>query len=294
MGVIMRHLLRLSDLTKDEINSLLNRAQLFYDGVPVPQFTDSIVANLFFEPSTRTQYSFNVAETKLGMRVVSFDPKGSSILKDESFYDTVKTIDSFGVTAIVIRHSTTEYYNELKGNINAAILNGGDGTGNHPTQSLLDLLTIKQEFREFSGLKCAIIGDIRHSRVAHTNFEVMKRLGMEVVTSGPEEYMEAGYEFEPFEKAVRTSDIVMLLRVQHERHDLEKGFSKEEYHNKFGINAKTAGWMKPNAIIMHPAPINRGVEIADDIVESDRSRIFKQMKNGVFVRMAALEWVIGG
>ena len=285
----MKNLLTLKELSVDEIMRLITRADEFLSGIPAPVFSDKIAANLFFEPSTRTQYSFNVAEEKLGMRVVSFNPESSSLKKDETFYDTVKVFDSFGVDVVVIRHAENAYYDRLTGRINAAILNGGDGTGNHPTQSLLDLMTIKKEFGRFEGLKCAIIGDIRHSRVAHTNFEVMTRLGMEVVTSGPEVYQEEGYNFQPFANAVSSSDIIMLLRVQHERHADDAGFRKDSYHAEFGMTADRVGMMKPEAIIMHPAPFNRGVEIANEIVECERSRIFTQMRNGVFIRMAVVE-----
>ena len=291
----MKHLLSLRDISTEEILEILNRADAFANGARPPKYEDKIAANMFFEPSTRTQYSFNVAEVKLGMRVISFSPESSSLKKDESFYDTVKVLDSFAVDVIVIRHTENEYYNRLLGHVDAAILNGGDGTGDHPTQSLLDLMTIRQEFDRFEGLRCAIIGDIRHSRVAHTNYEVMTRLGMDVVTSGPDIYKESRFPFIPFEEAISNSDIVMLLRVQHERHGgMEEGFSKNEYHNCYGINNERIKLMKKDAIIMHPAPFNRGVEIADDIVECDRSRIFKQMKNGVFVRMAVIERAIEG
>ncbi|MBQ7093876.1 MAG: aspartate carbamoyltransferase, partial [Clostridia bacterium] len=204
-------------------------------------------------------------------------------------YDTVKLFDAIGCDFLVIRSPEVEYYKQLLGHVNAAILNAGDGTGNHPTQSLLDLLTIRQEFGKFEGLKCCICGDISHSRVAHTNFEVMRRLGMEVVTSGPDMFMEEGMNFEPFETALATSDIVMMLRVQHERHDGSVQFDKDEYHKNFGLTAENVAKMKDNAIIMHPAPFNRGVEIADEVVECDKARIFKQMSNGVFVRMAVLK-----
>ena len=291
----MKHLLTLRDLKKEEIFRILDRADTFSEGTRPPNFSDKIAVNMFFEPSTRTQYSFNVAEVKLGMRVISFSPESSSLKKDESFYDTVKVMDSFGVDIIVIRHTKNQYYNQLLGHINAAILNGGDGTGDHPTQSLLDLMTIRQEYGHFEGLKCAIIGDIRHSRVAHTNFEVMKRIGMEVTTSGPDIYKEDRFPFVPFEEAIRESDIVMLLRVQHERHEAEKeSFSKDDYHQTYGLNSNTVQLMKKDAIIMHPAPFNRGVEIADEIVECNKSRIFKQMSNGVFVRMAVIERAIEG
>lgn len=283
-----KDLLSLARLSVSEISELLCLAEVFRSGGGIPDLRGTIACNLFFESSTRTQYSFNVAEERLGMRVVSFNPASSSLNKQESFYDTVKTFDSFGVQALVIRHGQNEYYRELEGHINASLLNGGDGTGNHPTQSLLDLLTIEQEFGGFGGLKCAIIGDIRHSRVAHTNCEVMTRLGMQVVTSGPMEYREEGYPYEDFETALSTSDIVMLLRVQHERHADGSGFSNESYHRQYGLTAQRADRMKKGAIIMHPAPVNRGVELADEMMEHPRSRIFKQMENGVYVRMASI------
>lgn len=285
----MKHLLTLADLSIEEINAILDDAQGFCDGTLKCDLSGRIAANLFFESSTRTQYSFNVAQEKLNVRVVSFNVATSSMNKKESFYDTVKLFDAIGCDFLVIRSPEVEYYKQLLGHVNAAILNAGDGTGNHPTQSLLDLLTIRQEFGKFEGLKCCICGDISHSRVAHTNFEVMRRLGMEVVTSGPDMFMEEGMNFEPFETALKTSDIVMMLRVQHERHDGSVQFDKDEYHKNFGLTAENVAKMKEHAIIMHPAPFNRGVEIADDVVECDKARIFKQMSNGVFVRMAVLK-----
>lgn len=284
-----KNLLKLSDLHTDEIIAILDRAQMFCQGMDIPNFSDKIVCNLFFESSTRTQYSFNVAEERLGMRVVSFNPASSSLNKNESFYDTVKCFDSFGPDALVIRHSDNEYYNQLLGHVNASILNGGDGTGNHPTQSLLDLMTIRQEFGRFEGLKCVIAGDISHSRVAHTNYEVMRRLGMEVVTAGPEEFLEPSLAQEDFDQAVRTSDIVMMLRIQRERHTASMSMSAEEFHKAYGLTVEREKTMKDKAIIMHPAPVNRDVELADSLMECPRARIFKQMQNGVFVRMAVLE-----
>lgn len=284
-----KNLLKLSDLHTDEIIAILDRAQMFCQGIDIPNFSDKIVCNLFFESSTRTQYSFNVAEERLGMRVVSFNPASSSLNKNESFYDTVKCFDSFGPDALVIRHSDNEYYNQLLGHVNASILNGGDGTGNHPTQSLLDLMTIRQEFGRFEGLKCVIAGDISHSRVAHTNYEVMRRLGMEVVTAGPEEFLEPSLAQEDFDQAVRTSDIVMMLRIQRERHTASMSMSAEEFHKAYGLTVEREKTMKDKAIIMHPAPVNRDVELADSLMECPRARIFKQMQNGVFVRMAVLE-----
>lgn len=291
----MPNLLTLDQFSNEEIFSLLQEAQAYRQGASFPNFTGKIACNLFFESSTRTQYSFSVAQERLGMRVLSFHPENSSLNKEESFYDTVKTFDSLGVDALVIRHKDNEYYNSLLGRIEAPILNGGDGTGNHPTQSLLDLLTIVQEFSKFKGLKVAIIGDIKHSRVAHTNYGVMKRLGMHPVVAGPREYIEeGGYEVEDIDRAVATSDVVMMLRVQFERHGLDENFTKEEYHHLYGLTEKRVATMSSDAIIMHPAPVNRGIEIADSIVEHPQARIFTQMQNGVFVRIAALRHAVEG
>ncbi|MCL2522313.1 MAG: aspartate carbamoyltransferase catalytic subunit [Erysipelotrichales bacterium] len=250
--------------------------------------SNKIVASLFFETSTRTQYSFLTAMAKLKIKELNFNPVGSSLSKGESFYDTVKTFESLGVDAFVIRHSEDEYYKQLK-NIKVPIINGGDGSKDHPTQSLLDLYTIYQEFKNFQGLKIAIVGDIKHSRVAHTNIEVMKRLGMEVKLSGPKEFWEEGYDFLALEEVLPKVDIVMLLRVQNERHQSLFKLSNAEYLEKYGLTMAKVNIMKKNAIIMHPAPFNRGVEIADDVVECPKSRIFKQMANGVFIRQAVLK-----
>ncbi len=289
-----RDLLTLRDLTVPEVMALLCKAQTFRDKAIFPNLSGKIACNLFFEASTRTQYSFCVAEEKLGMRVVSFHPESSSLKKNESFYDTVKTFDSFGVDTLVIRHPENAYYNELLGHVKAPVINGGDGTGNHPTQSLLDLLTIQQEFGGFEGLKVAIIGDVKHSRVAHTNYEVMQRLGMKVVVSGPEEFMDTNLNTQDMDQAIATSDVVMMLRIQYERHHMRDHFTQEEYHQRYGLTKRRVEAMRKNAIIMHPAPMNRNVEIADDVVECEKSRIFKQMENGVYVRMAALLRAIAG
>ncbi len=289
-----RDLLTLSEIPGPEVMALLDEAQAFRDKAIFPNLSGKIACNLFFEASTRTQYSFCVAEEKLGMRVISFHPESSSLKKCESFYDTVKTMDSFGMDVLVIRHTENEYYKQLAGRVRTPILNGGDGTDNHPTQSLLDLLTIRQEFGGFAGLKVAIIGDVKHSRVAHTNYEIMQRLGMQVVVSGPEEFMDPALHTEDFEQALSTSDVVMMLRIQYERHRMRDHFTEAEYLERYGLTMKRVSTMKKNAIIMHPAPVNRNVEIGDDVVECEKSRIFKQMENGVYIRMAALRRAIAG
>ena len=285
--------LNLNDFTTKKINEILDRAQAFRDGKKVDYQGKKVVANLFFEPSTRTHYSFDMAALKLGCRTQNFNAGDSSIKKGETLYDTVKTFEMFGVDAVVIRHKENEYYNQLVGKLNIPILNAGDGTGNHPSQSLLDLLTIRQEFGKFEGLKIVIVGDIKYSRVAHTNIEIMKKLGMEVYISGPEEYREEEYNYVELDDVIEKVDIVMLLRVQHERHENKMQIKEEEYNKKYGLNKNRVNKMKEKAIIMHPAPFNRNVEITDDIVECSKSRIFKQVQNGVFVRMALINMVLG-
>jgi aspartate carbamoyltransferase catalytic subunit len=286
------NILNLDDFTVEQINHILDVAEEFKNGKQVDYKGKKVIANLFFEPSTRTHYSFDMAALKLGCRTQNFDAVNSSLKKGESLYDTVKTFEMLGVDAMVIRHVENEYYNQLVEKINVPILNAGDGTGNHPSQSLLDLLTIRQEFGKFEGLKAVIVGDIRHSRVAHTNFKVMQRLGMEVYTSGPLEYKEEGYNYVNFDDIINKVDVVMLLRVQHERHSEQMKETVEEYHKLYGLNNKRVESMKSNAIIMHPAPFNRNVEIADDVVECEKSRIFKQIQNGVFVRMALINMAL--
>lgn len=285
----MRNLYNLSDLCVQEIFSIIRDAEAFKNGNNYYcGGVGKIVANIFFEPSTRTQYSFNTAELKLDCKIINFNPECSSLKKGETFYDTVKTFECFGTDALVIRHSENEYYHQLR-SFGIPVINAGDGTGNHPTQSLLDLMTIKEEFGGFEGLKIAIIGDIRHSRVAHTNIEVMTRLGMDVYTSGPEELSEGCFPYIEFDKAVREMDVIMLLRVQHERHD-KPGITKtSNYNQSYGLTVERVAKMKPGAIIMHPAPFNREVEISNEVVECSKSRIFRQIQNGVFVRMAVLK-----
>lgn len=284
----MKNLFSLKDLSVTDIHEILDEAMEFKKGKQYDLLKGKKVVNLFFENSTRTHYSFIKAQQNLGMIDTNFNAEASSIKKGESLYDTVKTFESLGYDAFVIRHPQNNYFLKLDG-IKKPIMNGGDGTGNHPTQSLLDLMTIKEEFGKCEGLKIAIVGDIRHSRVAHTNIEVMERLGMEVYISGPEEFNDGSGTYIDFNKAVKDMDIIMLLRVQYERHGYEIQLSKEDYLRNYGLTMDKVNKMKEHAIIMHPAPFNRKTEIDDDVVECSKSRIFKQMENGVFVRMAVLK-----
>jgi len=286
------NILKLANLEIKEIEELLKSATAFKSGKKKINYNgEKIIANLFFEPSTRTHYSFETAELKLGCKTIDFAPESSSMKKGETLYDTVKTFESLGVDAVVIRHREDEYYKQLN-NIKIPILNGGDGTKDHPSQSLLDLYTIKEEFGHFEGLKVLIVGDIKHSRVAHSNIKVMERLGMKVYTSGPEEFKDEELEFVNFDEYLPQVDVVMLLRIQLERHNEKINIDAKSYNKKYGLNVENVSKMKEKAIIMHPAPFNRNVEISDDVVECSKSRIFKQIENGVFVRMAMIEKVL--
>lgn len=292
----MKHLLTTTELSITDIYQILADAQYFQKGGKWLPREKIFTANLFFENSTRTKCSFEVAERRLGFETIPFEVSTSSVAKGETLYDTVKTLEAIGVNSIVIRHGQDRYFDELIGKVNVAVINAGDGCGHHPTQSLLDLLTIQQEFGRFEGLKIAIIGDIRHSRVARSNADALVRLGANVVFSGPcewfdNEIVEHG-TYENIDTAIETSDVVMLLRIQHERHNEEEKKSAEDYHHAYGLTVERESRMKQGSIIMHPAPVNRDVEIADSLVECERSRIFKQMENGVYVRMAVLKRAI--
>ncbi|WP_226087853.1 aspartate carbamoyltransferase catalytic subunit [Mesobacillus sp. S13] len=287
-------LLTTSQLSTKEIQDIILSASEFSSGKTWQPVKKVFISNLFYEPSTRTKSSFEVAERKLGLEVIPFEVQTSSVLKGETLYDTVKTLEAIGTDAVVIRHNADNYFSELENGISIPIINAGDGRGHHPTQSLLDLMTIQQEFGSFTGLTVTIIGDILHSRVARSNADALVRLGAKVVFSGPEEWVDQnklphGCSYLSVDEAIQLADVVMLLRVQHERHDGKLIFDKNEYHRNYGLTIEREKMMKKGSIILHPAPVNRGVEIADELVESPKSRIFKQMENGVYIRMAVLK-----
>lgn len=283
----MKNLRTLKELEISEIIEILKDAKEFKNGM-VYKLSDKVIANLFFEPSTRTQNSFNMAALKLDMKVINFNANMSSLQKGETFYDTVKTFEALGVDAMVIRHSQDRYYDELK-NIKVPIINAGDGVVSHPSQTLLDLFTIYEEFGKFEDLNVMIVGDIKHSRVAHENIDIMKRLGMKCFVSGALEFKEDGFDWDDFDEGLKKADIVMMLRIQHERHSERLQMSISEYLEKYGLTLYRVNQMKPNAIIMHPAPFNRGVEIEGAVAECEKSRIFKQIENGVYVRQAIIK-----
>ncbi|MFC4735529.1 aspartate carbamoyltransferase catalytic subunit [Bacillus daqingensis] len=282
----MKSLTSLQHLSDQAILSILEQA----DGTEFPDFANRMAANVFLEPSTRTRCSFEMAEMNLGMRSLSIDEAGSSLQKGETLYDTVKTLEAIGVSAVIIRSKEKAFYNELQ-DVHIPIINAGDGSGDHPTQSLLDLLTIKQEFGSFRSLQIVISGDIRHSRIASANASVLKRLGAEVWFSGPQEWMPDGITPISADEGCRQADVWMSLRTQLERHDaMEPVFPN--YLEQFGLTPERAERFKPHTILMHPGPVNRGVELHTSLVEAPFSRIFKQMANGVKVRQAVLAEVL--
>lgn len=290
----MRHLHSITDLSNEAIMTTIQRAIDIKNGNDA-NFSEIYAANLFFENSTRTKCSFEVAERKLGMQVIPFETGTSSVTKGESLYDTCKTMESIGCNVLVIRHPENDYYKQLDG-LNIPIVNGGDGSGQHPTQCLLDLMTIYEEFGKFDGLKVVICGDILNSRVARSNFDALTRLGAEVKFVAPDAWIDNSIpaEYVNIDDVIEEVDVCMLLRVQHERHDKASSFTKEEYNNRFGLNQARYDKLKDNAIILHPAPVNRDVEIASELVEAPKARIFKQMENGVYTRMSILSQVIEG
>lgn len=290
----MEHFVSIEQLGYNDVMNLINRAIDYKQGL-----TNTIkghVVNMFFENSTRTKTSFEMAEYHLGMHVINFDADHSSVKKGETLYDSLLTMKALGVNAAVIRHSDSDYYKPLM-DVGIKIINAGSGVGEHPSQSLLDMMTIYEEFGQINGLTVAIAGDLSHSRVAMSNAKLLYRMGAEVLFVGPECYHEKSLEkwgrYVSMEEALNYADVMMLLRVQLERHTAEESLSQEEYHQLYGLNKDNYPLLKKNAIIMHPAPVNRNVEIADDYVECPQSRIVKQMENGVYMRMAILESVMG-
>jgi aspartate carbamoyltransferase catalytic subunit len=305
--VSLPHFVSVENLKTAEVNSLIARAEYFKNGGATPSLQEPVyVTNMFFEDSSRTHTSFEMAERKLGLTVIPFDPAHSSVNKGETLYDTSLIMNALGVDLEVIRHSQNEYYQDLinlkpKQHLQMGIINAGDGSGQHPSQCLLDMMTIHEHFGHFQGLKVAIVGDITNSRVAKSNMELLTRLGAKVYFSGPDYWYDHAYdqygEFKPLDELIPEMDVMMLLRVQHERHagdPNEKSFDKQQYHQRYGINQARYDRLKKNTIIMHPGPINHDVELAGDLVEAPKSMFFRQMQNGVFMRMAMIEAVLRG
>ena len=288
----MKNLVKMSDLTNEEVYSLIKRGLSLKNGETVEPREDLYVANLFFENSTRTKHSFEVAEHKHRLNVINFEAETSSLNKGESLYDTCKTLEMIGCDMLVIRHGENEYYKHLEG-LNVPIMNGGDGSGEHPSQCLLDLMTIYENFGKIEGLKIIIVGDIKNSRVARSNYNMLTRLGADVKFVCPELFKDKTLgEVVEFDDVISNIDVCMLLRVQHERHSEVMDMTVEQYHENYGLTKKRYKNLKDDAIVLHPAPVNRGVEIDSELVEADKSVIFEQMKNGMYMRQAIIEKII--
>ena len=303
MNTTIRHLLSLDRLSGDQINSLLDQADALTPqamGAPLspPRLSEKTVVNLFFEPSTRTRSSFELAAHRLGACVLNFDMASSSTRKGETLADTLYTLEAMGADIFVIRHSGDGVVAQLA-EICAArscLVNAGDGRSAHPTQGLLDMLTIRQhKGRDFSALKIAIVGDIRHSRVARSDLHALRALGAgEVRLAAPESLLPEAEVMRGFmlcdnaDQAVTDADVVMTLRLQRERMEDGMVSSLEAYFRDWGITPERLALAKPDAIVMHPGPMNRGIEIADAVADGPQSVIRQQVSNGVAVRMAVL------
>jgi aspartate carbamoyltransferase catalytic subunit len=307
----MKNLLSIADLSQNEILTILETAseleKLTSGSVKkLPTLRGRTVVNLFFEDSTRTRLSFEAAAKRLSADVTNFSAKGSSVSKGESLKDTAQTLEAMGADLIVIRHPASGAAARLaqSGWINAAVVNAGDGTHEHPTQALLDAFTIRKHFgtnlKDFSGLNVAIVGDILHSRVARSNVLLLKKLGAKVTLIAPPTLLPAAinswgveYSFD-FDGNISQFDVVMMLRVQLERMNDSFFPNGREYSQGYGLNDARLNRLKSDAIVMHPGPMNRGLEISASSADSIRSVVLDQVSNGVVVRMAVLYQLLGG
>jgi aspartate carbamoyltransferase catalytic subunit len=299
MSLSVKHLLGIKELSLADINLILDTATEFKEVInrpikKVPSLRDITIANVFFENSTRTKLSFELAEKRLSADVLNFSASGSSVKKGETLVDTVKNILAMKVDMIVMRHSSAGAAHFLSRNIDAQIVNAGDGTHEHPTQALLDAFSIREKLGEITGKKVAIIGDIIHSRVALSNIFALKKLGAEVLLCGPSTLLPKYiHEFgvkttSNVMEALQWCDVANVLRIQLERQQIKYFPSLREYSQYFGINKKILDSLDKEIVLMHPGPINRGVELSSDAADSHHSIILNQVENGVAVRMAVL------
>ena len=300
MALSTRHLLGIKDLAPSDISLLLDTAKQFKEVLnrpvkKVPSLRDVTVVNLFYENSTRTRISFELAQKRLSADVINFTASGSSVSKGETLLDTVNNILSMKVDMVVMRHSASGAPHFLAKHIPAAIINAGDGINEHPTQALLDAYSMQEVFGSLKGLRVAIIGDIMHSRVAQSNIYLLSKMGAEVIVCGPPtlipKYMEEAFPVKVMynvDEALQWCDVANVLRIQLERQNQVLFSSLREYSLVYGINRERLDRLNKKVTIMHPGPINRGVELDSDVADSDQSIILQQVENGVAVRMAAL------
>ncbi len=299
-----KHLLGIKYITADDINLIFQTAENFKDVInrpikKVPSLRDVTIANLFFENSTRTRISFELAEKRLSADVVNFSAASSSVKKGETLLDTVNNILAMKVDMIVMRHPAAGSHHYLSKHIDASIINAGDGTHEHPTQALLDAFSMREQLGDLKGKKIVIVGDIMHSRVALSNIFCLIKLGAKVKVCGPPtlipKYITSlGVEVEySIKKALEWCDVANVLRIQLERMDIKYVPSLREYSMYYGVNKKLLDSLNKKIVIMHPGPINRGVELSSDVADSDQAIILDQVENGVAVRMAVLYLLAG-
>jgi aspartate carbamoyltransferase catalytic subunit len=290
-------LLSIDSLTDEQIGAILDRSELLFAanraGQSSEELRGKIVFSLFYENSTRTAMSFATAAHRLGGSVVALSIEHSSVKKGETLEDTARTLNAMRPDCLVIRHRENGAAAAVAAIMEAPVINAGDGTNEHPTQALLDAATIRHRLGRVDGLKIAICGDIRHSRVARSNARLLPRLGAEVRLAGPPELMPVGFPPLSLDEAIEGSDVVMMLRVQRERLEAELGDAPGEYLDRYGLTAERLARAAPDALVMHPGPMNRGVEIDGSIADDPRrSLITLQVEMGVAVRMACLEMLI--
>jgi aspartate carbamoyltransferase catalytic subunit len=294
-----KDLLGIEDLSRDEISTILDTAESFKDVSQreikkVPTLRGVTVVNLFLEPSTRTRTSFELAGKRLSADVINISASSSSILKGESLKDTAWNIEAMNTDILVVRHSAAGMAHFLSRLLKCSVINAGDGAHEHPTQALLDLFSIREQKKKIDGLNVAIVGDIAHSRVARSNILGLQKMGAQVRIAGPATMIPLEAEalgvtvFHRVEEAIDGADVIMMLRIQKERQGKQLFPSIREYARFFGLNHQRLKGAKKNVLIMHPGPINRGVEIAPDVADGPYSIILNQVTNGVAVRMAAL------
>ena len=305
MALSTRHLLGIKDLTPADISLLLDTAKQFKEVLQrpikkVPSLRDVTIVNLFYENSTRTRISFELAEKRLSADTINFSSSGSSVSKGETLLDTVNNILSMKVDMVVMRHSASGAPHFLAKHIPAAIINAGDGINEHPTQALLDAFSILEKTGGLKGVRVAIIGDIMHSRVAQSNIYLLTKMGAEVVVCGPPtlipKYMDQAFNVKveyDLKKALAWCDVANVLRIQLERQNQVLFSSLREYNLAYGINKKLLDSLEKKITIIHPGPINLGVELDSDVADSDQSIILQQVENGVAVRMAVLYLLAG-
>lgn len=300
---VHKDLLSAKDLSREDVEMLLDTASSFKDVLKrdvkkVPTLRGKTAVNLFFEPSTRTRTSFELAEKRLSTDVLNFSVTTSSVVKGETLYDTVKTIEAYGVDFIVIRHPSSGAPHFIARNVSASVVNAGDGVNEHPTQALLDAFTIREKKGRIEGLTVAIVGDVLHSRVARSNIHCLMNLGAKVRLVGPPTLIPAdvpvGVEvYSRMEEGLRAADVVMMLRVQMERQG--RGFfpTTQEYFRFWGLDLRKLSSAAGDAMVMHPGPMNRGIEISSEVADGPRSAVLDQVTNGLAVRMAVMYLLSG-